>query len=125
MTRNAEDGRSMLHRLRSEMIGLDTEVPVLSGGTRRYISLDNASSTPTFRPVMENMQRQENTPVEWRTVVVAPDIAYTVRINDVAQTDIAGNPGVEGRYAETILWVKRNGQWRVLTGHGSSPNDAM
>jgi uncharacterized protein (TIGR02246 family) len=79
----------------------------------------------TFRPVMENMQRQENTPVEWRTVVVAPDIAYTVRINDVAQTDIAGNPGVEGRYAETILWVKRNGQWKVLTGHGSAPNDVM
>jgi ketosteroid isomerase-like protein len=79
----------------------------------------------TFRPVMDNMQRQDNSPVEWRTIVVAPDVAYTVRINDVAQIDNAGNLGLTGRYAETLLWVNRNGEWKVLSGHGSAPNDGM
>lgn len=78
-----------------------------------------------FRSVMENMQRQDNKPVEWRTIVLAPDIAYTVRINDITQTDLAGNPRPTHRYAETLVWVKRDGEWKVLIGHGSTPNESM
>ncbi|MGD2122565.1 MAG: SgcJ/EcaC family oxidoreductase [Gemmatimonadota bacterium] len=78
-----------------------------------------------FRPVMENMQRQENAPVEWRTFVITPDVAYTVRINDVTQIDLAGNAGPSVRYAETLVWVKRDGEWKVLFGHGSTPNEPM
>jgi len=78
-----------------------------------------------FRPAYENMQRQDNTPIEWRTIVIAPDVVFTVRINDVAQTDIDGNPGLAARFAETAVWVKRDGEWKVLTGHGSSPNESM
>ena len=78
-----------------------------------------------FRPAMENLQRQDNTPIEWRTIVIAPEVVYTVRINDVTQTDIAGNSSPTVRYAETLVWVKRDGQWRVLIGHGSSPNESM
>lgn len=44
-----------LEWLRSELVGLDVEVPVLSGERRRYVNLDNAASTPTFRPVMEKV----------------------------------------------------------------------
>ncbi len=36
---------------RSLYVGLDIEVPVLGGGTRRYVNLDNAASTPAFRRV--------------------------------------------------------------------------
>ena len=39
-------------RLRNEVVGNDVKVPLLSGGTRRYVNLDNAASTPTFRPVL-------------------------------------------------------------------------
>jgi cysteine desulfurase/selenocysteine lyase len=49
------NGADLLQRLRSELVGLDTEVPTLSGRPRRYVSLDNASSTPTFRPIMEKV----------------------------------------------------------------------
>ena len=77
-----------------------------------------------FRPVMENMQRQENTRVEWRTIVISPDVAYTIRINDVVQVDLAGNAGPTVRYAETILWVRRDGEWKALIGHGSTPNES-
>lgn len=81
---------------------------------------DRASMEAVYRPVMENMQRQENAPVEWRTFVIAPGVAYTVRINDVSQIDLAGNAGPAHRYAETLLWVNRNGEWKVFAGHGSS-----
>jgi cysteine desulfurase / selenocysteine lyase len=41
--------------LRSEVVGIDVQVPLLSGGTRAYVNLDNASSTPTFRPIVEKV----------------------------------------------------------------------
>jgi len=88
-------------------------------------SFGRAAIDAGFRSAMETMQRQDNTPVEWRTIVLAPDIAYTVRINDITQTDLAGSPGPTLRYAETLVWVKRDGEWKVLIGHGSTPNDSM
>lgn len=52
---NPDDGRKRLAALRRELAGLDVRVPVLGGGTRRYVNLDNAASTPTFRPVMDKV----------------------------------------------------------------------
>jgi cysteine desulfurase/selenocysteine lyase len=46
---------TLIERLRSEVVGIDVQVPLLSGGTHPYVSLDNASSTPTFRPVAEKV----------------------------------------------------------------------
>jgi cysteine desulfurase / selenocysteine lyase len=45
-------GANRLAKLRSELVGIDTKVPTLSGEMRRYVNLDNAASTPTFRPIM-------------------------------------------------------------------------
>ncbi|HEY3355526.1 MAG TPA: aminotransferase class V-fold PLP-dependent enzyme [Polyangia bacterium] len=45
-------GVELLERLRGELVGIDVEVPLLGGGARRYVNLDNAASTPTFRPVL-------------------------------------------------------------------------
>jgi uncharacterized protein (TIGR02246 family) len=84
-----------------------------------------AAIDANFRPSMENFQRQDNTRVEWRTIVVSPDVVYTVRINDVVQTRLDGTIGLTGRYAETLVWVKRDGEWKVLIGHGSSPNEPI
>ena len=39
--------------LRQEVIGVDTKVPLLDGSARRYVFLDNAASTPTFRSVLK------------------------------------------------------------------------
>ncbi len=38
--------------LRREIVGIDTTVPLLDGTERRYVFLDNAASTPSFRPVL-------------------------------------------------------------------------
>ena len=45
-------GAELLKKLRAELVGIDTKVPTLSGTDRRYVNLDNAASTPTFRPIM-------------------------------------------------------------------------
>ncbi len=42
-----------LETLRKEVVGLETPVNLLGGVSRRYVFLDNAASTPTFRPVLD------------------------------------------------------------------------
>lgn len=42
-------------RLRQEVVGVDQEVPVLDGGTRPYVNLDNAASTPALQSVQEKV----------------------------------------------------------------------
>jgi selenocysteine lyase/cysteine desulfurase len=42
-----------LSDLRNEIVGIDTCVPLLDGTERRYVFLDNAASTPTFRRVLK------------------------------------------------------------------------
>jgi selenocysteine lyase/cysteine desulfurase len=42
--------------LRSNVLGIDHQVPLLNGTFRRYVFLDNAASTPTFRRVMQRME---------------------------------------------------------------------
>ena len=37
--------------------GIDTYVPLLDGSSTRYVSLDNAASTPAFQEVLETVQR--------------------------------------------------------------------
>lgn len=44
-----------IEKLRPEVVGIDVQVPLLSGGTRTYVNLDNASSTPTLRPIAEKV----------------------------------------------------------------------
>ena len=50
--RSNPSNAGLLRKLRAELVGIDTKVPTLSGVDRRYVNLDNAASTPTFRPIM-------------------------------------------------------------------------
>ena len=42
---------------RSLAVGSEVRVPVLGGGERRYVNLDNAASTPPFRRVLRKVNR--------------------------------------------------------------------
>ncbi len=44
--------RLALAGIRSDVIGIDTPVPLLDGTERPYVFLDNAASTPTFGTVL-------------------------------------------------------------------------
>ena len=43
--------------IRSRIVGIDREIPLLDGRRVRYVSLDNAASTPAFTDVMETIER--------------------------------------------------------------------
>jgi cysteine desulfurase/selenocysteine lyase len=45
-----------LNDLRSEIIGLDLKLPLLDGRQHRYVFLDNAASTPTFKSVLRRIE---------------------------------------------------------------------
>lgn len=53
---NQPDGQLRFVSLRSEIVGIDTSVPLLDGSTRPYIFLDNAASTPSFKRVMKRIE---------------------------------------------------------------------
>lgn len=46
-----------LRELRSEVMGIDREIPVLGGSCREYVNLDNAATTPVVRPVLDAVNR--------------------------------------------------------------------
>ncbi len=52
-------GRSMaplsIDNVRSEIVGIDQQVPLLDGSERPYVNLDNAASTPSLKPVLERV----------------------------------------------------------------------
>jgi selenocysteine lyase/cysteine desulfurase len=48
--------RQSVEGLREGVVGLDTPVPLLGGERRRYVFLDNAASTPTFRFVLDAIE---------------------------------------------------------------------
>jgi len=52
-----------------------------------------------------------------RTIVLAPDIVWTLREGNYVLTDTAGVEVARGQFNETAVWVRREGEWRVLLGH--------
>jgi hypothetical protein len=77
-----------------------------------------------YRPLFTGLQRQDVTPISSRTIVLGPDVVYTIRNVNVGHVDTAGIAQPEFPYAETIIWVKQNGEWKVLLGHGSTPSES-
>jgi ketosteroid isomerase-like protein len=59
-----------------------------------------------------------------RTIVLAPDIAYTIRQYTAVVTDTAGNVQPQTSGVETLVWVKRNSAWKVLLGHESTMKES-
>lgn len=51
--------------IREQIVGIHQPVPVLGGGTREYINLDNAASTPVLRKVLDTV----NTFMDWYSSV--------------------------------------------------------
>jgi len=69
-------------------------------------------------------QHQQIDFTDSHTVVLAPDIAYTIRQYDATVTDTSGVQLPTIKAVETIVWVKRNDEWKVLLGHESTLKDS-
>jgi cysteine desulfurase/selenocysteine lyase len=44
-----------IDNVRDQIVGIDTQVPVLDGSLCTYVNLDNAASTPVLRPVLDKV----------------------------------------------------------------------
>jgi ketosteroid isomerase-like protein len=73
----------------------------------------------TWRPDFAQTERQDLTFGDARTIVLAPDIAYTIRAVTGVATYTTGNTRPPLSTIETVVWIKRDGEWKVLAGHES------
>jgi len=98
---------------------LDTPEAAWTGdaGTLYTVAEMNAAWEEVFEPERE---RQDITFTDSRTIVLAPDIAYTIREYDIVITETSGVVREPASGVETVVWVKRDGEWRVLLGHEST-----
>jgi ketosteroid isomerase-like protein len=68
----------------------------------------------------ERMQgRQQIEFTDSRTLVLAPEVVSTVRRFTSVQTHAGGSVAPEFSAVETLIWVRRGGEWKVLVGHES------
>jgi len=76
-----------------------------------------AEMREVWSAAMAGLERQELEFTNARTVVLAPDVVWTLREGHYVIFDTADNAVAEGQFCETAVWVKRNGEWKVLLGH--------
>ncbi|MBN2472661.1 MAG: aminotransferase class V-fold PLP-dependent enzyme, partial [Anaerolineae bacterium] len=51
-----QNGRCLtIENARENIVGIETQVPLLDGSLRQYVNFDNAASTPALRPVMDRI----------------------------------------------------------------------
>ena len=66
---------------------------------------------------MAKMDRQFINP---QVTVISPDVALLASEGTVAATRTDGR-AVEGRFAVSLIFVRKDGQWKLLHGHYSAP----
>lgn len=86
-----------------ELIGSDLEVPLATGGMRRYLNLDAAASTPAMRPVLDAVERA----LHWYSSVhrgAGFPSQVSTRLYETARETIAGFVGA--RPTDTVIIVR-------------------
>ena len=76
-----------------------------------------AEMREVWPPAMAGLARQDLEFTNSRTVVLTPEIVWTLREGNYVVTDTSGVEVAAGQFTETALWVKRSGEWKVLLGH--------
>jgi hypothetical protein len=74
------------------------------------------------RAALAEWEDQVLTVSETRTVVLSPDLVYTMRVGTDSVTLKSGAATPTRPWAWTNLWVRRDGEWKVLYDHQSHPS---
>jgi uncharacterized protein (TIGR02246 family) len=72
-----------------------------------------------FRETYAMIRSQTSTPIEERVRVIAPDVVLVTAVSEGTYTDHAGFTSPPVGLGSTILFVKRQGEWRVIHFHQS------
>lgn len=86
-----------------------------TGVVRSMYSL--AEMREVWPPAMAGLGRQDLEFTNARTIVLTPDIVWTLREGNYTVLDTAGAVVSEGQFNETAVWVKRGEEWKILLGH--------
>jgi ketosteroid isomerase-like protein len=102
-------------RLMSFMHNSNEATMAFNGGTlHSYATLESV-----FGEHFATISREPSTITDSKTVVLAPDVVYVVRAGTFVSIDTAGNSGPLTPFTQTLVWIRRDGAWKVLYGHVS------
>ncbi|HSC27624.1 MAG TPA: SgcJ/EcaC family oxidoreductase [Vicinamibacterales bacterium] len=72
-----------------------------------------------FRQTYSMLQGQTNEVIEKRTRVLSPDVVLVSAVSEGTYTDKAGFTSAPVGLGSTLVFVRRNGEWRVIHFHQS------
>jgi ketosteroid isomerase-like protein len=84
-----------------------------------YVIPDKESFEKAFRPMSENRTSTNFTIAKDYTSVVSADCAIYVTQGTYSITNLEGETGPEYPWTSTAVWVKRDGEWKILHYHQS------
>jgi hypothetical protein len=73
-------------------------------------------------PVIGEWENQVITVSETRSVVLSRDVVHTMRVGTDSMTYKTGEAVPTRPWAVTYVWVRSDGEWKILLGHGSHPS---
>jgi len=91
------------------------ETTWVGGGAETLSSLEEIREAWAHQ--VSGLARQELEFTNQKTIVLAPDVVWTLREMAYTVVDTAGEVVGEGQFIETAVWVKRGGEWKILMGH--------
>ena len=86
-----------------------------TGAARTLYSV--AEGREVWGPHLAGLERQVHDVTNARTVILAPDIVWTLREFEFQVIDTTGTVVSEGQSIETAVWVEKDGEWKLLVGH--------
>ena len=76
-----------------------------------------ATMEAVFGEHFSSVSREPSTITDSAAVVLGPDMVYVMRSGTFVSIDTAGTASPMLPWAQTMLWVRRDGVWKVLLGH--------
>lgn len=86
-------------------------------GDLMLVGYDNI--LPRFEDTYSMIQKQSSEIIERRVRVLSPDVAVVTAITEGTYTDKAGFTSAPVGLGSTIIFVRRNGEWRAVHFHQS------
>ncbi len=72
-----------------------------------------------FRETYAMLEKQTTEPIERRIRVLSPDVVLVTSVSEGTYTDKAGFTSAPVGLGSTIVFVRRNGEWRAIHFHQS------
>jgi len=104
-----------------QLLTFTSQMPESFGVSDGVFSEWSPAGDSMMRAALGEWEDQVLTVSETRTVVLSPDVVYTMRVGTDSVTLKSGEASPTRPWAWTSIWVRRDGEWRMMYGHDSHP----